>query len=217
MASLRHMLGRTNSPTENMSRKKKDHGNTAQKLSKGMDGVGDDEASVFVGTVDGRTVTTGESNETDMSSGERRRRAAGASKLTILLPCETVVLILYFQLELPLRKIARNFLLEFSKGVVLQSATSRGETRDIFVRVTDKYFAWSFTDQPKQVVTPLHEIGRVQAGLPLHMVGKYSEDVNKRAFHLILKGKPVAASFLAASEKARDSILTGFHAVLELC
>ena len=108
--------------------------------------------------------------------------------------------------------------MEFSKGVVIQLASSKGLIRDILIVITDSHFSWTLLDQSHQrTTTSLGDIGIIQTGFPHNLLKIYSPELNRRAFHVILKGRPMAATFLAADERARDSILTGFHAVLELC
>ena len=64
---------------------------------------------------------------------------------------------------------------------------------------------------------PLTNIAKLQSGLPHHLIKVYNNaDINRRAFHLILKDRPLVATFLATSEKNRDAILEGFCAVLEV-
>jgi hypothetical protein len=101
--------------------------------------------------------------------------------------------------------------------MILQSASSSGGIQDIMVCIDETKFSWGFLDSRNHVAIPLKEIGRLQSGLPQHMTKIFSEDIERRAFHLILKDKPRAATFLASNEKKRDAILTGFHAILEMC
>lgn len=115
------------------------------------------------------------------------------------------------------KNVAKKFLGEFSKGAKIQSASGQGSIQEIVISVTQRYFSWGFENQRNHVVIPLTNIAKLQSGLPHHLIKVYnSADINRRAFHLILKDRPLVATFLATSEKKRDFILEGFCAVLEI-
>jgi hypothetical protein len=121
-----------------------------------------------------------------------------------------------------LRRLALRFFHEFSGGVLLEAASKKGTLKPIYFTVTYTHFIWeAHKDQQEpsagSKTALISDIGCVRTGMARHLSTVFPDEaMENRAFHIILKSRSMAATFLAPSPQKKDEIMNGIHAIFEL-
>ena len=111
-------------------------------------------------------------------------------------------------------RIENNFLSKFSRGVLIQSLSSKG-IRDILIKITERKFSYGPPDSRRLLSIQLQDISAVTKGLPSHLVGVYNkEGISTQAFHISLINSSSVATFITPSSRHRDVLVKGLSNII---